>query len=300
MDLLTHCPLCEHETFRPHRTCRDHTASGELFDIVECEACGFRFTNPRPSADEMGRYYESADYTPHQDTSQGLLDVLYRGARLYTLRSKHRLVSSLVPHSPGRLLDFGCGTGEFLNLCHSKGWDAQGLDPDPQAQAVAAHKYGVAVDDPAQLRTMPDDHFDAITLWHVLEHVPDLVATVEQLKRTLAPSGTLLVAVPNCASLDAQFYGADWAAYDVPRHLYHFRPDDVRRLAAHAGLTVSDIRPMRLDAVYVSLLSEQYRDGWLLRAPVVAALSTLWAARHEHRHSAQLYLLRHTDAPWTG
>lgn len=295
VDTLSHCPLCQGGRFRPFRTCRDHTVSGESFDIVECKACGFRFTNPRPSADALEQYYESEDYTPHQATSQGLIDTLYRAVRFYTLRSKHRLIASLVSDPSSRLLDFGCGTGEFLNLCQSRGWAARGLEPDPTAQKVATQKYGLMVDTPDQIQTLPDDHFDVITLWHVLEHVPELLETVEQLKRTLAPEGTLVVAVPNCTAFDAQFYGEYWAAYDVPRHLYHFRPGDVRRLFDQKSMTVTDIRPMRLDAFYVSLLSEQYRNGWLLRAPLVALYSILWAARHEHRHSAQLYLIRHED-----
>ena len=295
MDTLDHCPLCTESHFHRFLTCRDHTVSGASFDIVECEACGFRFTNPRPSADEIGRYYESEDYTPHQDASQGLIDTLYHWVRRYTLRSKHRLITSLIKDPPGRLLDFGCGTGEFLSLCRSRGWAARGLEPDATAQDVAAQKYGLTVQDPDRIEDFPDDHFDVTTLWHVLEHVPRLSETVEQLTRTLAPDGTLVVAVPNCASFDAQFYGEYWAAYDVPRHLYHFRPNDVRRLFAPFDMTVTDIRPMRLDAFYVSLLSEQYRDGWLPQALLVALSSTLWAARREHRHSAQLYLIRHDD-----
>lgn len=292
MDELDHCPLCHNDHYRHFKTCRDHTVSGEEFDIVECEACGFRFTNPRPGPDELGQYYESDDYTPHQDTSRGIIDILYRWARHYTLRSKHRLITSLAPNPPGRLLDFGCGTGEFLNLCRSKGWASHGLDPDGTAREIADEKYGLTVQAPERIEAFPADHFDIITLWHVLEHVSQLSATIEQLKRTLSPTGTLVVAVPNCASLDARVYGADWAAYDVPRHLSHFRPNDVRRLFDQHEMTVDDIRPMRLDAVYVSLLSEQYRDGRVLRAPVVALLSTLWAAYRSHRYSAQLYLIR--------
>ena len=292
MDTLDHCPLCHSDHYRHFKTCRDHTVSGEEFDIVECEACGFRFTNPRPGPDELGQYYESDDYTPHQDTSQGIIDVLYRWARHYTLRSKHRLITSLALDPPGGLLDFGCGTGEFLNLCRSRGWASHGLDPDGTAREIADEKYGLTVQAPERIEAFPADHFDIITLWHVLEHVSQLSATIEQLKRTLSPTGTLVVAVPNCGSLDAQVYGADWAAYDVPRHLSHFRPNDVRRLFDQHEMTVDDIRPMRIDAVYVSLLSERYRDGWVLRAPVVALLSTLWAAYRGHRYSAQLYLIR--------
>ena len=293
MDALDHCPLCNGDRFQPFLTCRDHTVSGKNFDIVECDECGFRFTNPRPSPDELGAYYESDDYTPHQDTSQDLIDTLYRWVRLYTLRSKHRLISSLVANPPGRLLDFGCGTGAFLNLCQSNGWTVRGLEPDAGAQTVAAEKYGLTVEDPVRIRDLPDDHFDVITLWHVLEHVPRLSETIEELKQTLSPTGTLVVAVPNCASLDARIYGTHWAAYDVPRHLYHFRPDDIRRLFERFDMTVAEVRPMRLDAFYVSLLSEQYREGWLSRAPIVAALSTLRAAAARgHRYSAQLYLIR--------
>ncbi len=292
MDELDRCPLCRGDRFQHVLMCRDHTVSDEQFDIVECEACGFRFTNPRPSDDEIGQYYESEDYTPHQDTSRNLIDTLYRWVRLYTLRSKHNLISSLVANPPGRLLDFGCGTGEFLNLCQSKDWEAQGLEPDPDAQEVAAAKYDLTVEDPDHIQTLPADHFDVITLWHVLEHVPHLSDTIKELKRTLAPTGTLVAAVPNCASLDAQYYGRHWAAYDVPRHLYHFRPPDIRHLSERFDMTVEEVRPMRLDAFYVCLLSEQYRNGWLLRAPLVAGLSTLWAARTGHRYSAQLYLLQ--------
>jgi len=297
VDTLDHCPLCQEDHFQPFLTCRDHTVSREEFDIVECEDCGFRFTNPRPSADEIGRYYESEDYTPHQNTSEGLIDTLYRWARRYTLRWKYRLIESLVAHPPGRLLDFGCGTGEFLDRCQSGQWEVHGLEPDPDAQTIAAQRYSLTVEDPDRIQEIPSDYFDVITLWHVLEHVPDLSETVEQLNRTLAPTGTLVVAVPNYSSFDAQFYGEDWAAYDVPRHLSHFRPSDVRRLFNRFGMAVEAIRPMRLDAFYVSLLSEQYRDGWLLRAPVVALLSTLWASQHAHRHSTQLYLIRDRDAP---
>ncbi|WP_103027356.1 class I SAM-dependent methyltransferase [Salinibacter altiplanensis] len=292
MDDLDHCPLCHGTPHRPFETCRDHTVSRETFTIVECDRCGFRFTNPRPSADELGRYYQSEDYTPHQDTGQNLIDTLYRWVRHYTLWSKRRLIASLVDRPPGRLLDFGCGTGEFLAHCRSHGWEACGLEPDAGAQEVASATHGLTVEPPEHIRDLPSNHFDVITLWHVLEHVPKLSDTIRQLRRVLASTGTLIVAVPNCASLDAQYYGADWAGYDVPRHLSHFRPRDLRRLFDQHGLTVDEVRPMRLDAFYVSLLSERYRDGWLLRAPIVAALSVLWNAAHGHQSSAQLYLIQ--------
>lgn len=292
METLDQCPLCQRAPARQILTCRDHTVSGESFEIVQCKHCGFRFTNPRPRPDEIGRYYESENYTPHQDTSQDLVDTLYRWVRHYTLWSKRRLITSLVDDPPGRLLDFGCGTGEFLARCQSAGWQVRGLEPDVDAQEAAAKNHGLAVESPEHIDDLPSDHFDVITLWHVLEHVSDLTRTVKALKRTLAPTGTLVVALPNCASLDAQFYGKHWAGYDVPRHLYHFQPSDVRRLFDRFEMHIADIRPMRLDVFYVSLLSEQYRNGWRLRGLLVALLSTLWATQHAHRHSAQLYLIR--------
>jgi len=292
VDELDHCPICRGDAGRPVLTCRDHTVSGEAFDIVACEDCGFRFTNPRPTPSALGRYYESEAYTPHQDRSQDLIDAVYRWVRHYTLWSKRRLIAGLVDDPPGRLLDFGCGTGEFLARCQSQGWDAQGLDPDDGARTVAAQKHGLSVEPPKRLHDLPPDRFDITTLWHVLEHVPDLDDTIQALRRTLAPGGTLVVAVPNWSSLDAHFYGRHWAGYDVPRHLYHFRPRDIQRLFDRFDMQVVDVRPMRLDAFYVSLLSEQYRNGWRARALLVALLSTLWATRHPHRYSAQLYLIR--------
>lgn len=160
-----------------------------------------------------------------------------------------------------KLLDIGCGTGAFLNHTKSKGLDVLGVEPDDGARAFAIEKYGLSVYDESMLNNLEPASFGAITLWHVLEHVPNLEERLAQLKRLLHPNGRIFVAVPNPNSFDAKHYRAHWAAYDVPRHLWHFTPQSMRKLLEKNNLLLHDVLPMKLDAFYISLLSEKYKHG---------------------------------------
>ncbi|MGI4833719.1 MAG: class I SAM-dependent methyltransferase [Janthinobacterium lividum] len=288
------CPICGSTNLQPRLRVPDRSVSQETFVLDECQRCGFLFTNPRPDAASIGRYYESAAYVSHNARAGGLVNQVYRVARFFTVRYKTRLITRLNGGQPGRLLDYGCGTGHFLAQARRAGWAVTGLEPNPQARADAAARVGQPIGEPAELAELPPASFDVITLWHVLEHVHALDDTLTQLLAALRPGGQLLVAVPNAASYDARHYGPHWAAYDVPRHLYHFTPATMRRLLARHGLRITRQVPLRLDAYYVSMLSEGLRPARQARGQLATLRqgyrSNQHAAQHENNYSSVLYV----------
>jgi 2-polyprenyl-3-methyl-5-hydroxy-6-metoxy-1,4-benzoquinol methylase len=257
----TSCPVCKSADINPLLTVTDYTVSKEDYTIWQCGRCSLRFTQDVPSADSIGSYYKSPDYISHTNTSEGMINKVYQSVRKYTLKQKAKLVASQTGVIGGKLLDVGCGTGAFLNVMKKQGWEVLGVEPDEEARELARKLYRLTVFEASKLDQLPSAGFDAITLWHVLEHVHDLHPYVEQLKKLLKPTGKLFVAVPNYQSLDAQIYRRDWAAYDVPRHFYHFTPQAMETLMKSHGLVVKAKQPMWFDAFYISLLSSKYRHG---------------------------------------
>ena len=285
------CPVCQKTEFRNKLIVEDRTVSHESFAIVQCAGCGFQFTNPRPAAADIGSYYESADYVSHNAGAGGLVNQVYRMARFFTMRRKVGLLAKLAPRR-GRLLDYGCGTGHFLAAAQGAGWQVAGFEPNARARAEAQRRTGQPIGETG-LEDLASGSFEAITLWHVLEHVHTLNETLAKLIALLRPDGVLLIAVPNVESLDAQHYGKDWAAYDVPRHLYHFAPATVARLLKKHGLVVRQTLPMPLDAYYVSMLSEKNlgeRSGGPLAVLKAGFRSNQYAAQHEGAYSSLLYV----------
>lgn len=265
----TKCPVCRNQSFSEFLSCKDYTVSQETFTIVNCNSCGFKFTNPIPDISDLGRYYQSEEYISHSNTKKGLISRLYHVVRNYTLKKKLNLISGYV--SRGTILDYGCGTGMFLNTMKTAGWKTYGMEPDSGARSLAAQMGLVIGKDKEELASMaPGIKFDAITLWHVLEHVTDLDQTLKYFSAHLNPNGALIIAVPNHTSLDAQHYGKFWAAYDVPRHLYHFEPKTLEALLATAGFKLINKHPMKFDSFYVSMLSEKYKSG------TINYLNALW------------------------
>ena len=288
---LDNCPVCQKTEFRNKLIVEDHTVSHESFAIVQCAGCGFQFTNPRPAAAEIGKYYESDDYVSHNSRAGGLVNQVYRVARFFTMRRKVKLLNKLAPRR-GNLLDYGCGTGHFLAAAQGAGWAVQGLEPNARARQEASQRTGQPIG-AVGLETLAPGTFDAITLWHVLEHVHALNETLGQLVSLLKPDGVLLLAVPNVESLDAQHYRENWAAYDVPRHLYHFAPDTMTRLLKKHGLALRQMLPMPLDAYYVSMLSERHlgeRGGGPLAVLKAGFRSNQYATRHGGAYSSLLYV----------
>jgi SAM-dependent methyltransferase len=245
--------------------------SHEQFEIWQCENCTLRFTQDVPDTAAIGSYYRSDDYISHTNTSKGLVNGLYHVVRRQTLADKHRLILSATRIQQGKLLDIGAGAGAFAAHMQQQGWEVTGLEPDETARERAASVNKVVLQDTSKLFALPPDSFDAITLWHVLEHVHDLHPYLEQLKKLIKRGGRIFIAVPNYTSYDATVYQGAWAAYDVPRHLYHFSPDAMENLLLRHDLQLQFSRPMWYDSFYISMLSEKYRNG---RGNVLKAVGT--------------------------
>ncbi|PBQ32115.1 methyltransferase [Sphingobacteriaceae bacterium] len=288
----THCPVCKNQNFEHFITCEDYTVSHEKFEIVSCKQCSFKFTNPIPEFSDLGNYYKSEDYISHSNTKKGIISRLYHLVRNYTLKNKLALVSSNV--SRGTILDYGCGTGMFLDVCQNAGWRSIGMEPDSGARKIARDmNLKVHADKTELSKAYPDEKFDAITLWHVLEHVTDLEDTLNFLKARLNRDGVLIIAVPNHTSYDANHYKQFWAAYDVPRHLYHFDPISITALLSEYGFTLSQKLPMKFDSFYVSMLSEKYKTGSIRYfSAFLNGLKSNLKAKDAGDYSSVIYMFR--------
>ncbi len=303
MEILSHCPVCESTESTPFLECKDYTVSKEKFNIVSCKKCSFKFTNPRPEETNLGQYYESDEYISHSNTNQGLIAKLYQAARHYTLAKKLQLVSSL-SKKKGAILDYGCGTGEFLSTCKNAKWETMGVEPSEIGRAQATKDHGLEVYDDVFDTAFDGKEFDVITLWHVLEHVSKLKPTLERLLGLMPINGHIVIAVPNPASLDAKIYKEHWAAYDVPRHLYHFTPHSMITLCTHYSLKHIKTLPMVLDSFYVSMLSEKYKSEDSGKSSLLGLPKAFWngirsnvnASLHPGTSSSQIYIFKKVDA----
>lgn len=289
----TNCPVCGSGDIKNVVSAKDFTATGESFPIAECAACSLRFTQNVPDAASISPYYKSENYISHTNTSKGLINRLYQWVRKKTLRKKSRLIIRTTGIHKGQLLDIGSGTGGFVNEMKQQGWQVTGLEPDKDARQLAKHLYKVELLDMDQLFQARKDSYDAITLWHVLEHVHELQAYVQQIKSLLKKEGKLFIAVPNYTSKDAAIYQEFWAAYDVPRHLYHFSPRSMAVLMEKNGLKLLQHLPMWYDSFYISLLSSKYKKGKTLffTAALNGMRSNLIALGDVQRCSSVIYII---------
>ena len=272
-------------------TTKDFLVSGESFDLVYDKEMDFLRTIPQPKFEELGRYYESQDYISHTDKKQGLLSGLYQLVKKWSLRKKTKLIFSQ-NSGTGSLLDVGAGTGDFLKMANERGWEVYGMEPNQKAASLASQK-GIVLKD--SLKEFKGEQFDVVTLWHVLEHIPNLEETVELLTDLVKSNGALIIAVPNFKSFDAEHYGKFWAAYDVPRHLWHFSKTSIQKIFSEK-FHMEKIDPMIFDSFYVSLLSEKYKNGnrFSLKAFWIGLKSNL-KARTTKEYSSHIYCLRKTE-----
>src|SRR5574343_1890386 len=268
---------------------KDYSVSKETFSLLYNKEYDILKTEPTPSLDVLGKYYESDDYMSHTDSKRSLFEKLYHFVKVRAIKSKVALVTK-ENKSKGNLLDIGAGTGDFLNEANKQGWTTLGYEPNNSAKILAENKGVVFTDD---IFVLPNASFDVITMWHVLEHVPNLEEYIANLKRLLKPGGTIIIAVPNYKSFDAQYYGRFWAAYDVPRHLWHFSKTSIKRLFSDQDLKLFHVKPMWFDSFYVSMLSEKYKTGKM--SLIKGCLVGLWSnvsGIFKKEFSSHIYIIK--------
>jgi SAM-dependent methyltransferase len=286
-------PFRNKEVLKPFLTCVDHSVSRETFSLFLDPETDLLVTLPRPSVADLPAYYESEAYISHTDSKRSLMDKVYQFIKSYSLKRKLKLINSLTKHK-GKILDIGCGTGDLLSVCEKDGWDIFGVEPSQKAVDRARTKVNSAERIVTDLGSLEKNaSFDVITMFHVLEHVPNLMEYIESLKSLLSSDGHLIVAVPNFKSYDAIHYKEFWAAYDVPRHLWHFSEKSIRHIFGQVGFEVVLIKPLIFDSFYVSLLSEKYKTG---SSNVVSGfrtgLTSNMKARKTGQYSSLIYLIK--------
>lgn len=292
---LTKCPLCKSGLFLNLKEVTDHSVSKEKFTLCKCSKCELIFTNPRPDQINIQSYYESELYISHQNKSNNLTNLLYKIVRFYTIRQKVNWLNSYNQYK-GNLLDMGCGTGYFLNAAKKNGWKVTGVETNKTARKIAKDK-GLKVF--TEIEKIDNKKiFNCISLFHVLEHVHELRKTLKKIIQRLDENGVLMIAVPNISSLDAQYYGENWAAWDVPRHLYHFDKSSMQYLANDFKLRIVKVIPMKFDSYYVSLLSEKYINPQqsfvkeLTKGLQKGLESNKWAKQNDNNYSSLLFILK--------
>lgn len=288
------CPICGCEELTPVLKCKDHFATKEVFTICECKICKFRLTQDFPSENEIGKYYDVPEYVSHSDTNKGIINSLYHIARKIAIRSKAKIVKEYSNPEKGMLLDVGAGTGYFLNKMKEEHWVVTGIEKAESARKHANSKFGLHLQESEYLYEIKPKSKDVITMWHVLEHLEHLDKVMSHCHSILKDDGTFIIAVPNKDSFDAQSYQAEWAAYDVPRHLWHFSPDCFERLANKHDFELVAIKPMYFDAFYISMLSEKNRGTFA--ASLVGLLKGeiffLQTLNNKSRSSSVIYILK--------
>ena len=288
---LDRCPICGNTIFLRFLDVEDLFLSKEFFSIQKCDSCGFKFINPRPDQVEIDRYYQSKEYVSHDANRVTFINQIYKLVRGFSIKNKYKIVKENV--SEGKILDIGCGTGEFLGYCSSMGFDVEGVEPSIKARSYAQQVNSIPVTENLTDLKSRKETFSCVSMWHVLEHIHDLNDTIEQVKGLLSPNGIFIVAVPNCNSWDAQKYGKFWAAYDVPRHLYHFNRTTLNQLISNHGFEIVKIIPQKLDAFYISMLSEKYLTGRkrYFKFLIFGLWSNIQARKQGIGHSSQIFVL---------
>ncbi|MDL2140903.1 class I SAM-dependent methyltransferase [Flavobacterium tructae] len=272
-------------------TVKDHSVSHEIFDLYYDETLDMLITSPQPALENLGRYYESEDYISHTDNKRSLFEKAYHFVKSIALKNKLNLING-EQSQKGRILDIGAGTGDFLLTAKNDGWETVGVEPSDRAKNIAIEKGISFVNG---IDALENNSFDVITMWHVLEHVPNLELQIQELKRLLKPTGTLIVAVPNFKSFDAKYYNEFWAAYDVPIHFWHFSKKAIQSLFGKVDMKLEKVLPMKFDSFYVSLLSEKYKTGKMnfIKAFFIGLRSNLKASGTKE-YSSHIYVLKNS------
>jgi len=291
------CPLCSSDKISPYLRCTDHFLTREVFELFRCIVCGFIFIQDHPGEEDLEKYYKSDDYISHYDKATGFLNKIYLLVREIMLRRKRDIVKDTTGLGKGNLLDIGSGTGHFLEMMKISRWLVTGVEPNGKARDFSMEKYGLNIIDPGQISELPAGSFDCITLWHVFEHLDDPFKYAVEFLRLLKPGGSCIVAMPNSNSFDAEYYKNYWAAYDVPRHLWHFTPDTFSLFSEKTGFELSGRRNLPFDVFYISILSERNKGSRaaFVKGMLIGKLFCIISAFRKARSSSVIYLLRKPD-----
>ena len=254
---LDRCPACGSPDIGSYTTITDHYYSKENFDIAACKGCGLRFTQNRPAPEEIGRYYDSENYASHDSGKKASVFLkVYQMARDYMLGLKFNLVRQFKPEWK-QVLDYGTGEGFFTEYLLKKGKDASGIEPSAVARENFKSRTGKTLFE--DIDALPADKtFQVITLWHVLEHIHTLRETMEKLTERLEQKGIIVIAIPNQKAKDLEAFGPHWAAWDVPRHLYHWDTDSLSAFMKSLGLVRIHTGQLPLDPFYIGMISARY------------------------------------------
>ncbi len=293
------CPICSATEFQKVFDCIDHYVSGETFEIIECKTCGMRITDDFPDEKTIGKYYEAADYISHSDTKKGIVNQVYHFVRQYMLKKKARWVEKSSGRKTGSILDVGTGTGYFANAMKKRNWDVSIVEQSDAAREFAEKNFGLSGSPSiTEFAVQSSKKLDVITLWHVLEHIENLKEAMTHFHQMLQKNGTLIIAVPNCNSFDARKYKSLWAAYDVPRHLWHFRAEQMEILAKNNGFEIAEIKPMPFDAFYISMISEKYaKQPLAFLKGIFTGIGGFFASIFDKKMSSSLvYILKKQNA----
>jgi 2-polyprenyl-3-methyl-5-hydroxy-6-metoxy-1,4-benzoquinol methylase len=289
---LSECPVCSASNLKNHKVVKDYSVSQESFNIMVCDNCNFKFTNPRPNEEEIGKYYQSEDYISHSDKANSPINFVYKVARKFSLSYKKNLINSIAKDKKGKILDYGCGTGYFLETMKDDGWKTYGIEPNEDARNIASTKS--EVQENIEALKLKNKKFDIITLWHVLEHIHNINDTIKILKTILKEKGKIIIAVPNIDSYDQDIFQEEWAAYDVPRHLYHFNQETMNTLMLKHGLKIKKAYPMKLDSYYISLLSNKYKHNKnkFINSIITGYKSNSYASNNKNNYSSLIYVIK--------
>ncbi|MBN1462962.1 MAG: class I SAM-dependent methyltransferase [Paludibacteraceae bacterium] len=288
------CPVCGNNKTSVAFSCTDYYATNETFDVEKCTACGFLFTQNFPAEDSIDHYYDTKEYISHSDTKKGIVNKLYHIARNKMMKKKAAIIEKHTYTSSRWLLDIGCGTGYFLAHMSKKGWSVKGIEKNKEAREFAHKNFAVFSHSPKKLSDFEESSFGIVTLWHSLEHIENLNETLKTIRKLLVENGTVFIAVPNSASADADYYKQYWAAYDVPRHLWHFEPNTLKMIANNNGFGIEKMYPMPYDAFYISILSEKYKKTKfaLLKGLLVGLKCYIKSINNKELSSSIVYVLR--------
>ncbi|MCD7971682.1 MAG: class I SAM-dependent methyltransferase [Candidatus Azobacteroides sp.] len=286
------CSVCGCTKFSEKFVCEDYFVSHEKFPVCICTSCSFNFTQQIPDSTEIEKYYKTEEYVSHSNTKKGIINTLYHQVRKRMLLRKASIAESY--SSEGTLLDVGCGTGYFAVSMKERGWKVYGIEPATDAADFARNHFNLHIYPSLFTEEFTEKQFNIITLWHVLEHLPDPNESIKRLYNLLADNGTLIIAIPNVTSVDAKKYKKYWAAYDVPRHIWHFSPGTFKLLVGQHGFNVKEIIPMPFDAFYISMLSEKYKKELFpfIKGAFVGIWCYLICLFNKQKSSSLIYVLQ--------